>query len=390
MINIDIWGCCVTRDIFGIMDENKEFNINAYVWSLSFSSLYSKKIFQKTFSPEDFPAKANFISKMCCLDLNKNCLELYEKSGSDWLVLDLRPVYYCHYMLEYETQKTYISEMMAPDIMRGFTKKGLPVKLSKPIAPEDYQEFLKFIDFCNKRYGDKIILIEALDTFEILDKNGTIQPVEGKSSEEIAGICELEYKYNIEFYKRTHCYIIRYPHYNLSDEFHKWGFSRVHYIKEYYSYAFNCVKAIVNGEPDIPRKLSEYHLEVMEKMLLIKFSQYLSYQNTKKRLDTLFNSNEFTNEYLELCNVSISQGFDFGYAARARLYRYGRGVSKDLYVAAEWYRKANSEGKWPNELFDTLWEINTEDSRNEMIAVAKKAAENGDTNAMGRLGRAYC
>ena len=74
-----------------------------------------------------------------------------------------------------------------------------------------------------------------------------------------------------------------------------------------------------------------------------------------------------------------------------RAYRDGRGVEKNLDVAAEWMRKAADAGltwaRW--ELFDILWRINTPESLDVMIAMGKPLAEDGNRELQGRLGRAY-
>jgi TPR repeat protein len=74
-----------------------------------------------------------------------------------------------------------------------------------------------------------------------------------------------------------------------------------------------------------------------------------------------------------------------------RAYRDGKGVEKNLDIAADWMRKASAIniGWTKNELFDILWKIDTPDSRKEMIAVATAFADRGNADAMGRLGRAY-
>jgi TPR repeat protein len=83
---------------------------------------------------------------------------------------------------------------------------------------------------------------------------------------------------------------------------------------------------------------------------------------------------------------------DGGAMARmSRLYRDGRGVTQDLYIAADWLRKAiKCNVYWAkNELFDVLWRVGTPEAYSEMICVATDFADTGDGEAMGRLGRAY-
>lgn len=70
-------------------------------------------------------------------------------------------------------------------------------------------------------------------------------------------------------------------------------------------------------------------------------------------------------------------------------YRDGNGVDRDLILSAQYFRSACKFNQlWNWELFDVLWTINTECTDEEMIALARKYAEN-NPHAMGRLGRAY-
>ncbi len=75
----------------------------------------------------------------------------------------------------------------------------------------------------------------------------------------------------------------------------------------------------------------------------------------------------------------------------ARCYRHGRGTLKDLDSAAEWMRRAISNGSAiaNNELFDILWNIGTPESYKEAFEIASARAEQGDVHSMSRLARCY-
>jgi len=76
-------------------------------------------------------------------------------------------------------------------------------------------------------------------------------------------------------------------------------------------------------------------------------------------------------------------------ARLARAYFNGRGVEKDLPLAAELMESAIPEGpQWAQwEYFDILWAMGGRDD--EMIEFARPVAENGDKEMQGRMGRAY-
>ena len=74
-----------------------------------------------------------------------------------------------------------------------------------------------------------------------------------------------------------------------------------------------------------------------------------------------------------------------------RAYRDGRGVKRNLEKSAYFFKSAyEKKPSWGGELFDVLWDINTEESRKLMIDSAEKLAAMGDGDALGHLGKAYC
>lgn len=78
-------------------------------------------------------------------------------------------------------------------------------------------------------------------------------------------------------------------------------------------------------------------------------------------------------------------------AGLARAYRDGKGVTKDLTVAAKLMKDA-SKGKldWAKkEYFDILWEINTPETDATMIKFAIPIAESGNKHMAVRMGNAY-
>ena len=96
-------------------------------------------------------------------------------------------------------------------------------------------------------------------------------------------------------------------------------------------------------------------------------------------------------EMLAIAHKLSDEGNGDGMIRLGRAYRTGTGVEKNLETAAEWFTNAASAGvKWAsNELFDTLWQINTPESDKRMMEVIRPYAQSGNPGANARLGRAY-
>ncbi len=80
----------------------------------------------------------------------------------------------------------------------------------------------------------------------------------------------------------------------------------------------------------------------------------------------------------------------YGYMCMGRLCHGGIAVEKDLLAAADWYRKAaESMDSAALELFDVLWSLNDDENNREMMNIAYRLAESGNSGGMGRLGNIY-
>ncbi len=100
---------------------------------------------------------------------------------------------------------------------------------------------------------------------------------------------------------------------------------------------------------------------------------------------------KFRDEAAKLCASESDSGSKYACLQRARMYRDGKGVEKDLGAAVEWYRKAVADGlpMAAIELFEILWSNRAEDTDKEMVNMILPFANEGNSGAMGRLGRAY-
>ncbi|MGI6471915.1 MAG: LicD family protein [Candidatus Methanomethylophilaceae archaeon] len=170
---------------------------------------------------------------------------------------------------------------------------------------------------------------------------------------------------------------------------------------ENWKFAFDRCVEVVNQYPAVANNIGRmyYHGKGVEKNL------YVAAEWMRKAVDggvkwapsELFDilwdigSPESYEDMISIVSESAKKG-DFASMGRlGRAYYHGKGVEKNLYVAAEWMRKAVDGGvKWaPSELFDILWDIGSPESYEDMISIVSESAKKGDFASMGRLGRAY-
>jgi len=99
---IDILGCCVCRDTFGMHEGNGGYMVNKYVQIPSPISLVTKSPCYKVggeIKNDIFNNKSNFIKRCQILELNKKVFDYFRGGGKCqtillWIALNLERTYY--------------------------------------------------------------------------------------------------------------------------------------------------------------------------------------------------------------------------------------------------------------------------------------------------------
>jgi len=102
------------------------------------------------------------------------------------------------------------------------------------------------------------------------------------------------------------------------------------------------------------------------------------------------NDTQYYNAMVEISNEGINSGDVKSYIRLARLYRDGKGVTKDISKAIQLMRVALNKGESiAPELFDLLWMSGTQEDYKEMVRIISPDANKLRPDALMRLARAY-
>jgi hypothetical protein len=438
--HLDIWGCCLSRDIFGIgtvtggfegctiQDVPKSrFVVDHFFQECSFAAAFSEHVIEDM--EEDDLAGTNveergFYRRCITADTNKTVLKTLAESEAEWIVLDVRTMVYG--LIEVRT-KEGTEYMTSGGPLGDATKAGVLRKRNPDLTYRHISYFdvdngpvlEKLVGFLKSRYGDRIILIDGREECDYINKDSEI--VLGKPKTRTV-------RYEIEMTNRfkelTGCYCVDYPAGNLGDENHRWGKSSVHYVSEYYKYALNAIQCIVECHPDralaeerCKKMLSECEKELdsirkgerktigipnAERMALLKKEKDSREEARALERETKERQRSYaaiwsTDDPEERSSLlkEIEEWADKGDPAAlmhlGKAYRVGKFVEKDLSRSEKLLKESISKGNRSsmNELFDTLWAIGTEESYAEGIKTIKQLFEEDNVNAIIRMGRAY-
>ena len=389
-IKVDVWGSCVSRDSLSIGGEDLGVEVTNYFESCAPHLQFTQHILPDVHIEDYTHIQHNAQKKWACHDLNKTIPSTLDSSESEWLILDSRSFGYGAVRIniggdsyEYATNVGSLDARLKPisPYIQNCQKCGFTDDLKNAL-----QDFLKW---CHNRYRNKIILIETTESPLHITAEGDIQP--NPSNLNSLEMSENEKFFEKEVISATNCHFIQAPPIILSDDLHRWGFDRVHYITEYYTYVYAQIMSILNGQNNLSNsECNKIYCNTTYRISRILNTKAKSENNSLQRawLNAKANRPEVAFSILDdLQNRDVN----LAYLYRARIYRDGVGVRPDYLESKKWMELALNYNVKPAgaELFDLLWKIATPDAYDEAFAIAKQMANSGDAESMGRLGRAY-
>ncbi len=251
---IDIWGSCISREIFNLKDE--EVYVNKYCFRVSLLNVGMPpiKVDKSIYNLNNFCGN-EWMQRCTLIEWNRTAKEYLASSVSDWLLVDvstiLYPTYsYCNqdFTMAFALKGTPFWNILAKDIkLIDYTKK----EYTDEYFIERMREAVKVI---RERYGSKVILIDTMWCAEVVGVDRKIREWDWINDFEryriarrnhISVLCE-DY-----LQKELDCYRITYTRQFLSDEFFPGGeSSQLHYEETFYREAYNTIVSIIKTKPD--------------------------------------------------------------------------------------------------------------------------------------------
>ena len=404
-VSIDIWGICVSRDLFRVQDEFRgsegRIRVNKYYKACSFMSQFSKRNGPSIGTDElsllksEKGAFATGIARKSALaDYNKTLLKDLRGSGSEWLLIDGRADIYGVSRITYsDGSYDYLSNKTSHryGISEILWQMGVEHKLedigTEYSEAEYRRSFNKLVKFVKDRYGDNVILNCSLDASFYLDFDGVLQE---SSSDRIAKNNAFLMRFNLDFIRATGCHYIKCPLFQTADVYHRWGLYTLHYIEEHYAYLERCIDAIVFGGDDIDRRLEELFMEYSALFAEIRAGETISLRNGIERF-VAFKEEGSRDEAMALLERMIKQDFPQAKVEMAKLLAEGRFVDKDLRKALDLIQEAKDQGMGSadRDLFDILWREGDPGYYQQMVDLVLQKSEEGNKWAMQRMAKAY-
>ena len=255
MLEVDVLGSCVCRDMFRHHDENY-YNINRCFSNIPLSIITSDVMPIPREFIEQFPG-SEYEKRMLLLQSSRQTLRLLKESNAEYLVIDLADELMNQFVLE-DTVKRNIAEIPAREDWYDWMYKKLrksgnrksPLELDIQEYEQAYQELAKELIQTEENprgYEEKkIIVIESYYVKSIMRNNGILY---SHGEEWRIKECNefLKNLYTV-FYKYVqNCTIINLPEFTQTSQNHLRGEHPLHYREDTYYYFINALNSICKG-----------------------------------------------------------------------------------------------------------------------------------------------
>lgn len=310
-IHISIIGMCVPRDVFGMADKEGKFVVDRYVQSVNPVSAVSASPLRKDLNipggdTDWIKAKSKFHLRNATIDLEKSLFSYVSEVKSDWLVIDFGCLRNNLFHFSDDTYATIPLMQTCP----GFLTEGyLDEKRSiVSVLTMDSETLNRSLDIYIEKILDlypqnQIILFESYASYWYVDKKRQSCYVDNVPiANKFNKIFRRSFIHAIK--KMPHVHVVRFPSHVIADEGHKWGRSPLHYTHEYYQYAYEAVKIIVNSNDESLEQFDLCRLQIQYEEVFRKYAPYKEkflskWDIDQKRKGWMVEAKDWLKEFIE-------------------------------------------------------------------------------------------
>ncbi len=398
-IDIDVWGGCVSRDVFKTVSKyfgrDGRYRLNFY-GPTSFFAQFSEHI-SPDVPADDAPvigAMEGYPSAVSCVqrDCNKTAVQEMEGSGAEWLVIDGRGL--AHGLVRIacrDGRNEYLSGWNKEGIeavKEALSRKGTAYDvedLGIDIPGKLFRRSLERLsEFVKRRYGRNVILLDAEEAKFYMDQDGNVSTFGDDASDDRN---DLLGRFEKEFAKESGCHRIRQPGFMVCDAYHGSGLSSAHFAEEYYWYAFESIGLIMSGAEDAEDRVEDLRSDCDSRMARIIGGMGASPGNRLGRCRCLIQDGSYE-EAIDILDDLSRQGEPRAMMMLGTLYVEGIDSDADIAAGISFLYKAHKAGlpSAAERLFDVVYGKGPYDIA---LKALRESAEAGQPGSMFRLGKAY-
>ena len=245
-ISIDIWGSCVSRELFNYTNLYK---VNAYILQNPLHTLWAEPLL----IPDDkIVGTSNFTKRMATLELQKKAVEYFNKNfNSDYLMIDTCDCRSDYYVVNNDPTICIAESTSITKILQGCNEENFVYERKSvfDITDEQWQGYVsKFVALIKSRYSeDHIIINEFNFAKSYIGLDGKIDNFSNRSLYEKQNMITTKVAQMLKE-AMPNAKVISPIQEPLGDETHKLGLYPVHYSDNCYYLQVNKLNGLLGYE----------------------------------------------------------------------------------------------------------------------------------------------
>lgn len=298
---INILGSCVSRDMFGLFEDDGGFEIHKCVMNSNIFSICSPKLSQESLCTEDdfVNTSHNFQKRCAVLDINKGVLDYIKEFDADFFVIDMTNMISKkilkvrskgstdEYDFTYITLTTALEENM--DILDNI---GVEVLETLNAFDDEFTMagfIYQYAELIKENFDEnRIIITELFPCERYIDANGNIVTFAGGVNIHAKNKA-MELAYEMLESALPNAHVIKFPRVEIMANYnHKWGINLLHYVTEFYEYLLKCVRVIAyNSNREYEELLLEDIRTMFEQLINERYGRITDGQYTLKNTSSV-------------------------------------------------------------------------------------------------------
>lgn len=366
--SINILGCCVLRDTFGMHPNNGGYIIKRFVQTASPVSLVTKSpMFDRNTEIKNdiFLNEHKFTKRNQELELKKQVFEYLKEDPAEFLVIDCAE--FRHMLLYFTETDGWFTESYTSLLKRYSAEKIVPENFSviDPLEIEKEKLYTYLKCFCEKLlslYDREHIILFEIKAIDFHTDGNNINVFYGKH--EIAELYNKRMKIAFDYVKHylKGCHVVEFPHGVIGDTNHKWKKALLHYVPEYYDYSKKAVDIITSnlGNRCDEKMALEFLKHNYEKLFLDKYGEILrNFMEKSGRERQKYEKILKYEQFFKQCLIENGKEKILNSLVKEEIKScafYGR--TQITYVLFTWFRSWNIEIKFVIENYSSIseWE----------------------------------
>lgn len=285
-VKLSVLGCCASRDVFGLHENEGGYVIKRYVQNVSPISLVTKPPLIRKINKEDeyiFDKTSDFYRKCQLLELNKSVLSYLSQDVVDYFIFDVaefrRRLYYFAEIDAYFSQNYLLR-----GLYEEYVRKGIVSDEYELIDPLEIER--NKLEYYLKKYCDLISDLYSIDRIILVDIRASkhhkkdIEDNFLKEDIKLADVLNQRIVYAFDLVRdyMEGIHVIEFPEYTPLEDNHKWGKNALHYSYEYYDYVLEAIDIITSEKLSMDSEI-QVLIDLKKKYEELFYSKYFNSDN---------------------------------------------------------------------------------------------------------------